>query len=66
MDGSTDAENELVVVMYCKKDGANQLMRSEVWYLSIQQPTKDADGMISCLDDALAVLGIENVLDKDT
>ena len=37
-------------------------MRSEVQYLSLQQPVKtDADSMISCLNDTLRVLGIEKV-----
>ena len=70
MDGSTDAgniENKVVVLMYCKKDDVNQLMRSEARYLSLQQPAKaDADGMISCLNDALKVLGIDNVLHKES
>ena len=70
MDGSTDAgniENEVVVLMYCKKDDVNQLMRSEARYLSLQQPVKaDADGMISCLNDALKVSGIDNVLHKES
>ena len=42
-------------------------MRSEVRYLSLQQTTKAAaDGMINCPNDALRVLGVENVLDEDS
>ena len=53
MDGSTDVgnvENELIVVLYCKKDVEAQEMKLYTRYFSIQVPHKaDANGLIECL-----------------
>ena len=67
MDGSTDTgniENELVVIQYCVRDDTAQELRSCTQYHSLEVPTKaDADGLISCLGNALKALGIQNLLD---
>ena len=68
MDGSTDAgnvEDELIALFYSFKDDVAQEMRSCVRYFTVQEPTKaDADGLLSCLGEALKPLGIDNLLDK--
>ncbi len=69
MDGSTDAgniENELIVLMYSKKDVSSERIKSCVRYFSIREPKKaDADGLIHCLTCALEKLDITDVLDKE-
>ena len=64
MDGSTDAgnvEDEVLVLVYCNKDDANQQMVTCTRFLSIEAPEKaDASGLVKCIEK-----GVENVLDKD-
>ena len=68
MDGSTDAgnvEDELIIIMYSRKDVAKEEVRSCARFLSVEVPKRaDASGLIDCLGNALQVLGIDNVLDK--
>ena len=68
MDGSTDAgniEQELVMIEYCNQDDVTQEMKSCARFLSLEMPAKaDADGLIDCLNNALGVVGVENILDE--
>ena len=51
MDGTTDAgnqEDELIVLLYCSKDGTTQEITPCTRYLSIHNPGKaDANGLLS-------------------
>ncbi len=70
MDGSTDkglVENELFVILYCRKDDDAQEIKTCARYLCVQEPKKaDADGLIECLSKALEYMGIENILDRES
>ena len=70
MDGSIDAgniEDELVLVHYCMKGDSTKEIRSCTQYLSLQVPQKaDADGLIPCLGKALGVLGVSNILERES
>ena len=69
MDGTTNSgkvEDELVVVLHCKKDDVAKEIRSCARYLSVVTPDKvDTDGLVNCLKEALKRLMIDDVLDKD-
>ena len=69
MDGSTDAgnvEQELVVLLLCKKDDEMEEMRSYTRYFSVATPKKaDSSGLIACLSQCLSPLGIADVLDQE-
>ena len=68
MDGSTDAgnlEDELIVILYCKKDDDKEEMKSCVRYFAVKVPKKaNADGLIECLGIALKEFGIEDILKR--
>ena len=70
MDGTTDAgdqEDELIVLVYCYKDEANEELTARTRYLSLHRPQKaDASGLLLCVGEAVMLLGVENVLDKDS
>ena len=70
MDGTTDAgnkEDELIVPLYCSKDASAQEITSNSRYLSIHNPGKaDASGLLSCVNEAMKFMGVDNVLDKDS
>ena len=70
MDGTTDAgnqEDELIVLLYCSKDATVQEITPCTRYLSIHTPEKaDASGLLSCVNEALKFMGVDNVLDKDS
>ena len=70
MDGTTDAgnvEDELIVLVYCNKDDANQQMKTCTRFLTIEAPKKaDASGLVKCVDKAVELLGVENVLNRDS
>ena len=57
MDGSTDAskaENELIVIMYCKKDDNAQEMWSCIRYSCMKAPLKiDSEALIDSLNSGL-------------
>ena len=65
MDGSTDkgrVENELFVILFCKRDVAVQELRTCARYFCVLEPTKaDADGLVQCLSRALKSMGIDNL-----
>ena len=63
MDGSTDEgniEQELVVVLSCKKDNRSEEVKSHTRFLSMA----DASGLLKCLSQSLSPLGITDVLDQ--
>ena len=68
MDGSIDAgnvEDELIVILYCKKDDAIEEIKSCVRYFTVEVPKKaDANGLIECLSNALKEFGIEDILKR--
>ena len=70
MDGTTDAgnqEDELIVLLYCSKDNTVQEITPCTRYLSIYSPGKaDACGLLSCVNEAMKFMGVDNVLDKDS
>ena len=69
MDGSTDkgkVEIDLFVILYCHKDSNTEEVKTTVKFLSVVEPMKaDADGLISCLNDALKPMGIDDILDSE-
>ena len=69
MDGSTDAgniEQELVLILFCRKDDSARKVRSCTKLLSLSSPEKaDADGLLKCLSNALLQpLGVTDILDQ--
>ena len=69
MDGSTDAgnvEQELVVILTCMKDDVAEEMKSCTRFLSLESPEKaNASGLVKCLSQSLAPLGITDILDEN-
>ena len=67
---TTDAgnvEDELTAIVYCAKDDASQQLTTCSRFLSLHSPQKaDASGLLLCVGEALQLLGVENVLDKDS
>lgn len=65
MDGTTDAgniEQEMVLVLYCKRDDAAQEIRSCTRYLAVAQPSQaDANGLIECLRETLVGFGVDDI-----
>ena len=57
VDGSTDVgriEDELVMMMFCKRNEKAEEIKSCVRYLSIEVPGRaDANGLIKCVGNAL-------------
>ena len=70
MDGSTDTgnvEDELVSIQFCVRDDNGHMIRSNTKYLSLCVPAKsDADGLSTCLSEALHVLGVDDVCDRES
>jgi hypothetical protein len=70
MDGTSDAgnqEDEMIVLLYCRKDATAQEVTSCTRYLSIHSPGKaDASGLLLCVGEELKFLSVENILDKDS
>lgn len=70
MDGSTDkgrVENELFVILFCKRDNTVQEVRTCARYFCVLEPTRaDADGLIESLSGALKSMGIENLLERES
>ena len=68
MDGSTDAgnvEQELVILLSCKKDDVAEKIKSYARFFSIATPGKaNASGLVTCLSESLASLGITDILDQ--
>ena len=68
MDGSTDAgniEQELVILLSCKKDDTAGVLKSYARFFSVATPEKaDASGLVKCLSQSLSPLGIGDVLDQ--
>ena len=69
MDGSADkgrVENELFVILFCKRDDTQQQIKTCARYFCVLEPTKaDADGLVECLSRALKSMGIENLLERE-
>lgn len=67
MDTTTDAgnvEDELFVLLFCKKDDAMQRITSCTCYLCVKKPERvDAQDQVDCLETALAMLRINNATD---
>ena len=70
MDGSTDAgnlEDELIVLVYCRMDDAEQEMTTCSRFLSLHNPQKaDASGLLEWICEAMHLLGVDDVLDQDS
>ena len=57
---------ELIVLVYCYKDEANEELTARIRYLSLHSPQKaDASGLLLCVGEDVKLLGVENVQDKD-
>jgi len=69
MDGSANkgrVENELFVILFCKRDDTQQQIKTCARYFCVLEPTKaDADGLVECLSRALKSMGIENLLERE-
>ena len=70
MDGSTDAgniEQELIIILSCKKDDASGEIKSYARVFSVATPNKaDSTGLVKCLSESLSPLGIEDVLHQSS
>ena len=70
MDGSTDAgnlEDELIVLVYCHMDDAEQEMTTCSRFLSLHNPQRgDASGLLECIGEAMHLLGVDDVLNQDS
>ena len=68
MDGTTDvarAEDEAIVLLYCKQDDLLKEIQSCARFLSVNTANKaDADDLLKCLGEALSILGIVNLSDQ--
>ena len=59
-------ENELFVILFCKRDDTLQEVKTCARYFCVLEPTKaDADGLLECLNRSLKSLGIENLLERE-
>ena len=68
-DGSTDAgkvEQELVVLLSCKKDDTVQETKSYARFSVASPKAADASGLIKCSTHSLLPLGITDLLDQKT
>ena len=65
MDGSTDqsnADNELLLVLWCDPDGKDEKIHTRISYLSIHKPHHvTAEGLFQSLQHGLQSLGIQSV-----
>ena len=65
MDGSTDksnADNELLLVLWCDTDGVNEKIHTRMSYLAIHKPQHvTAKGLFQSLQYGLQCLGIQSV-----
>lgn len=65
MDGSTDhsnADNELLLVLWCDPDGADEKIRTRMSYLAIHKPQHvTAEGLFESLKYGLQCLGIQSI-----
>ena len=66
MDGSTDkgrVENELFVILFCRRDDTLQEVKTCARYFCVLEPTKaDANGLVECL----CTVGVENLLQRES
>ena len=69
MDGTTDSgnvEDELIIVLYCRRDDVVKEIKACARYLSVVTPDKaNSDGLVTCLKDAMTRLRIGDALDSD-
>ena len=65
MDGSTDcsnADNELLLVLWCDRDGEDERIHSRISYPSVHKPSHTtAEGLFQSLQYGLQCLGIQSV-----
>ena len=70
MDGSVDkgrVENELMVILYCKRDDTSLEVKTCARFLCVLEPKKaDSDGLLACLGTALKPLGIEDLFNRES
>lgn len=70
MDGTTDVgnvEEELIAIVYRALDDTSRQVATSSRFLSLHSPKRaDAGGLLECLGEALKLVGIESVLDKDS
>ena len=70
MDGTMDAgnlEQELVVLLSCKKDDTARQNKSYARFFSVATPEKaNASGLLKCLSQSLSPRGIADVLDQSS
>ena len=69
IDGTTDSgnvEDELIIVLYCKRDDIAKEIKVCARYLSVTTPDKaDTEGLVKCVKDAMTRLRIDDVLDRE-
>ena len=69
MDGSVDkgrVENELMVILYCKRDDTSLEVKTCARFLCVLEPKKaDSDGLLACLGTALKPLGVEDLFNRE-
>ena len=68
MDGSTDssnADNELLLVLWCDPDGEDERIHTRISYLSVYKPPHTtAEGLFQSLKYGLQCLGIDSVCEQ--
>ena len=58
-------EQELVILLSCKKDNRAEEIQSYTRFFSVATPEKaDASGLVKCLSQSLSPLGIADILDQ--
>ena len=69
MDASTNkghVENELFVILRCKRDDVIVEVTTHARYFCVLEPTKgDADGLVQCLGTALKTMGIDKMFRRE-
>jgi len=69
MDVSTDkgrVENELFVILHCRRNDVLQEITTSARYFCVLEPARsDADGLVQCLGTALKNMGIDNILQRE-
>ena len=69
MDGSTNTsntENVMIMIVYCKKDENAQEMRSCIRYVFMEALLKsDTEALVDLLNSGLLILGFENLCHKE-
>ena len=63
---ASNTENELIKIVFCKKDDNAEEMQSFIRYVSMEALLKaDSEGLIDSLNSGLGFLGVQNLCPKE-